>query len=118
MNGRSITTDTGWRGDPADVVLAGDRAVALWFVRHIIGARPAWHAQGACKGSPLDFTSRSEGEISRCLQVCGGCPVMLTCRAWADEMQDGVAVLGGESGAARRARWALENKRGRARAAS
>jgi hypothetical protein len=113
VKGRPVAQAVGAFGDPADVVEARDIALARWWLRQYITARPAFFDQAACIGSELDFTSRSATEQSRAVQVCGTCPVMLQCRTWADEVGDTVAVLGGETAGARRARQALERKRER-----
>jgi hypothetical protein len=65
-------------------------------------SRPAWHALGACRGSSLDFTNTSPKNVAACLQLCGGCNARADCLAWALEIDDRCAVLGGMDPAARR----------------
>ena len=86
--------------DPADLAACADEAIL-----RLNAARPSWHDAAACRGSSLDFTTRSPAIRSRCVQVCGTCSVMLTCRDWADDIGDDTSVLGGEDAPARRHRW-------------
>jgi hypothetical protein len=111
-----MSADLIW-GDPQDVVVELDRDTVIAQLRMALyGTRPAWMNNAACKGSTLDFTSKAAKVASQCLQVCGRCDVLSECRAWADEVGDVHAVLGGETPAARRARLKLKGKRGRAHA--
>jgi hypothetical protein len=110
-----------FRGDPADIFLArdlitsDDREIARTYLRFILQRkRPAFFNRAKCKGSPLDFTSPNPKTVSACLQLCGQCDVRQQCRDYADELEDRVAVMGGEDPRARRARWALARKRERA----
>jgi hypothetical protein len=68
-------------------------------------ARPKWHRDALCREYPtLNFTSpRSASAIAACLQVCGRCSVLDSCRSWAMEIDatDG-GVYGGMDPAARR----------------
>ena len=66
--------------------------------------RPAWFAEAACRGSTLDFTEeQSKASRDACLQVCGRCPSMLPCRAYALADNSLVGIWGGTTTAARRA---------------
>jgi hypothetical protein len=66
--------------------------------------RPLWFADAACRGSTLDFTEEAN-KTSRdaSLQVCGFCPAMLPCRAYALDDKSLVGIWGGTTSAARRA---------------
>jgi len=74
------------------------------FLAVIERCRPDWHRLGACRGSDVNFVSRSPKERSKAVGICGTCPSMMLCRAWADEVGDTWAVLGGEDPQARRLR--------------
>jgi hypothetical protein len=64
-------------------------------IKMLLAARQAWHYEGACRGSDIDFTSRGRNQRSAALQICGGCSVRTDCLAWAVEVDDRVAILGG-----------------------
>lgn len=66
--------------------------------------RPKWHADAACIDSTIDFTSKARADTTAALQVCGHCQVRVECLAWAIEVGDSHAVLGGMTPAARRQR--------------
>ena len=73
-------------------------------ITHVIGPRPAWHRDAACKGSTLDFTNiKSRPNVKACLELCGRCAVRVDCLRWAvDEVADSVAILGGCDGPTRK----------------
>ncbi len=95
--------------DPADIV-AGDTLDLPTLIAAMTRGRPAWTDSAACRGSSLDFTSKSPAVIAACIQVCGQCPARLECRAFADEIEDRFAVLGGEDASARIARWRVRGR--------
>lgn len=90
------------RGDPAEIVAgAVDPLGTLLDLLH--RARPRWHADAACRGSGVDFTSTGNRQRALAFTLCGTCPVRADCLAWALEIDDDVAILGGTDPAARRA---------------
>lgn len=62
---------------------------------------PQWMSEAECRNSNPDLfypsaTGRwSQRRIREALQVCRRCPVIADCLAWAFEMKDGHAILGG-----------------------
>jgi WhiB family transcriptional regulator, redox-sensing transcriptional regulator len=67
-------------------------------------SRPAWHAQGACRGHDLALFFPSRGEDSRPAKaICGKCPVLEECRSWAlDQGPHLEGIFGGLSNRQRR----------------
>lgn len=66
--------------------------------------RPSWFAEAACRDSELDFTEeQNKASRDASLQVCGRCPSMLACRAYALDDRTLVGIWGGTTSAARRA---------------
>jgi WhiB family redox-sensing transcriptional regulator len=93
---RATSNRTGFDiGKPEDVLLARS-------IKMLLGVRPAWHSQGACRWSGIDFTSRGGDQQAAALQLCGRCPVRTECLDWAIEVDDQSAILGGMTPAARR----------------
>jgi WhiB family redox-sensing transcriptional regulator len=86
----------------AEAATTSPEALLAASVKMLAGARPDWHNQGACKGSDIDFTSRGNKQRAAALQVCGSCPVPTECLAWAIEVDDRGAILGGMDVPARR----------------
>lgn len=99
---------------PAELEDNGDRLLAA-LVLTAERFRPAFHDRAACRGGDLEGWVPRPGRSpdAELLQLCGRCEVRLECRSWADEIGDGVAILGGEDGPARRARWRNEARRRR-----
>lgn len=67
----------------------------------ILGFRPAWHNDAACRGhSDLFFTVES----TRARQLCKECPVRAECLRWALDHDEPRGVWGGLTAAER---WKL-----------
>lgn len=72
--------------------------------------RPDW-ALAACSGMdsdlffPIGETGPSAIQIERAKTVCGRCPIMAECRAWAIATAQADGVWGGLSTVERRHRW-------------
>jgi WhiB family redox-sensing transcriptional regulator len=87
--------------DPSEIVAAFD-GLGASVLRRLL-ARPDWMADAECRGSDVDFTSKAKGERARAFALCSSCPVRVPCLAWAYEIDDQVAILGGLDAPARRA---------------
>lgn len=63
---------------------------------------PAWRAQGACAGKPIEWWYPGRGESNAdAVAVCAGCPVLVECRQWGIEHENN-GVWGGLSERERR----------------
>jgi WhiB family redox-sensing transcriptional regulator len=90
-----------YTSDPGEIVAAFDGLGASFLARLL--ARPDWMAEAECRGSDVDFTSKGKAERARAFALCSACPVRLPCLAWAYEVGDEAAILGGLDAPARRA---------------
>jgi WhiB family redox-sensing transcriptional regulator len=61
-------------------------------------ARPAWHAQAACRGVGVEVFFPARGESTAPAKaLCGTCPVAARCREYAMSRADVHGVWGGTS---------------------
>jgi hypothetical protein len=94
-----------WRGDPGDICAALDLDPAEVLRRRLRRfAPPAWHADAACAGQPVDVFFPAAGKsAAAALAICDNCPVRSTClaEAIADPGLD-YGVRGGMTARARR----------------
>lgn len=93
--------DLGWRGDPCDLIAeALDSTAGRDRLAHFIAAaEQPWFADAACRrpeNRGVEFFP-SRGESAQpALQLCGRCPALVQCRAWAlDQPDHGHGVIGG-----------------------
>jgi hypothetical protein len=109
FSGSSFTTPSAVFADPALIAVdneatasqraAGEFAALAAFIAR---TRPPWTDEAACRGSGLDFTNtKSQRNVSACLERCGRCDVRGACLDWALEVDDRVAILGGMTPTAR-----------------
>jgi hypothetical protein len=102
LNAATPTGHDGTRGDPGTIVAGGTDALGT-LVAALSGHVPGWHEAAACRGSGIDFTSRAPAQRAAALALCGQCTQREPCLAWAIEVDDGDAILGGMDPAARKA---------------
>jgi WhiB family redox-sensing transcriptional regulator len=65
----------------------------------------SWADRAACRGMDPEafFPARGDHEaLQAALAVCGRCPVVVECRAYADEIEQDDGVFGGTPGVQRR----------------
>ncbi len=99
-----------WGADPADLVAAADGDdAAIRLARFLRTVEPAWFTDAACRRPEHQavafFPTRGQ-PVGPALQLCGRCPVLTDCRAWATADPDpteGCGVAGGLTAPARRA---------------
>lgn len=64
-------------------IRASSQVVAWVRLLELCGARPAWHAQAACRGQgSLKFFPGRGGSAGAGQAVCGGCAVVSECLAY------------------------------------
>jgi hypothetical protein len=88
--------------DPGDVVAAFSDGLAASVLKRLL-TRPAWMTDAECRDSDVDFTSQAKGERAKAFALCSVCSVRVSCLAWAYEVGDEAAILGGLDAPARRA---------------
>jgi hypothetical protein len=91
-----------YTSDPGEIVAAFEGGLGAAFLARLL-ARPAWMADAECRGSDVDFTSKGKAERARAFALCAICTVRVECLAWAYEVNDEAAILGGLDAPARRA---------------
>ena len=94
-------------GDPFDILMRAEGATADEMLAAAIASldhyRPPWHASAECRGSGVNFYSTDPPQRAAALELCGRCEVRVECLAWALEVDDRDAVLGGMDPGARKA---------------
>jgi WhiB family redox-sensing transcriptional regulator len=84
---------------------SSDEVSEIGLLLELAFARPAWHAEAACRQPPPGVTWFPEPgqDVRAAKAVCAACPVQTECRAWAlAQTSDLKGVWGGISERERR----------------
>ena len=74
--------------DPADIIAATDEASER-VTRLLEAMRPAWASSALCRGEPIDWWFPGKGQrTDAAMEICGRCPVRLSCLAAALDDED------------------------------